>query len=206
MYFSIPFILRAIRQNADLLTLSLVTTAEIVASYSVARRILESSYLSVEALNRLMYPGSARAAANGLHKAMDRIRKVLFAATGISLAAATTVFLLAPLLPYLFGHEYLTLVSFVRSLCWVVVPLGMWSIAVEALGAAGYHAARASVMGLGSILGAGLAAWATWYAPPMGTVVSFYVIEIAMVAVAWAVFFRYAKKDEVKDAAGAAFS
>ena len=134
MYFSIPFILRAIRQNADLLTLSLVTTAEIVASYSVARRILESSYLSVEALNRLMYPGSARAAANGLHKAMDRIRKVLFAATGISLAAATTVFLLAPLLPYLFGHEYLTLVSFVRSLCWVVVPLGMWSIAVESAG------------------------------------------------------------------------
>lgn len=204
MYFSIPFILRAIRQNADLLTLSLVTTAEIVASYSVARRILESSYLSVEALNRLMYPGSARAATNGLHKAMDRIRKVLFAATGISLAAAATVFLLAPLLPYLFGHEYLTLVSFVRNLCWVVIPLGMWSIAVEALGAAGYHAARASVMGLGSILGAALAAWATWYAPPMGTVVSFYVIEISMVAVAWTVFFRYAKKDELKDNTGAA--
>jgi hypothetical protein len=59
-------------------------------------------------------------------------------------------------------------------------------------------------MGIGSIVGAALAAWATWYAPPMGTVVSFYIIEIAMVAVAWAVFFQYAKKDEAKDAAGAA--
>lgn len=201
LYFSVPFILRAVRQNADLLTLSLVTTAEIVASYSVARRILESSYLSVEALNRLIYPGSARAAANGLHTAVDRIRKVMLAASGISFAAAATVFIFAPLLPYLFGHEYVTLVPFVRSLCWVVVPLGIWSIAVEALGAAGYHGARAMVMGVGSLAGAALAAWATWYAPPMGTVVSFYIIEIAMVAVAWSVFFRYVKKDRESDAA-----
>src|SRR6478735_9233695 len=77
LYFSIPFILRAIRQNADLLVLSLVATAEIVASYSVARRMLESSYLSVEALNRLVYPGSAKATAAGLQHALPRVRKVL---------------------------------------------------------------------------------------------------------------------------------
>ncbi|RVN19279.1 lipopolysaccharide biosynthesis protein, partial [Sinorhizobium meliloti] len=90
LYFSIPFILRALRQNADLLVLSLVTTAEVVASYSVARRMLESSYLSVEALNRLIYPGSARATAAGLHQALQRVRRVLAAATVISLAAAVT--------------------------------------------------------------------------------------------------------------------
>jgi O-antigen/teichoic acid export membrane protein len=111
------------------------------------------------------------------------------------------VFVLAPVLPYLFGHEYLSLVQFVRSLCWVVIPIGMWSIAVEALGAAGYHGARATVMGLGSIAGAGLTAWATWYAPPTGTVVSFYIIETAMVVVTWSVFFRYVKKDRESDAA-----
>ncbi len=148
LYFSIPFILRALRQNADLLVLSLVTTAEVVASYSVARRMLESSYLSVEALNRLIYPGSARATAAGLHHALHRVRRVLAAAIVISLAAAVTVFVLAPVLPYLFGKDYLSLVGFVRSLCWVVVPLAMWSVAVEALGASGAHAARATVMGL----------------------------------------------------------
>jgi len=201
MYFSIPFILDAVRKNADLLTLNVVTTAEIVASYSVARRILESSYLSVEALNRLIYPGSARAAAQGLHNAIGRIRKVMLAACGISVAAAVTVYIFAPVLPYLFGHDYLSLVRFVRSLCWVVVPLGMWSIAAEALGAAGYHGARATVMGLGSVAGAALAAWATWYAPPTGTIISFYVIEIAMVAATWSVFFRYVKKDRESGAA-----
>jgi O-antigen/teichoic acid export membrane protein len=195
LYFSIPFILRALRQNADLLVLSLVTTAEVVASYSVARRMLESSYLSVEALNRLIYPGSARATAAGLHHALHRVRRVLAAAIVISLAAAVTVFVLAPVLPYLFGKDYLSLVGFVRSLCWVVVQLAMWSVAVEALGASGAHAARATVMGLGSIAGAGLAAWASWYAPPMGTFLSFYAIEIAMVVASWSVFLHLVRRD-----------
>jgi O-antigen/teichoic acid export membrane protein len=200
LYFSIPFILRALRQNADLLVLSLVATAEIVSSYSVARRMLESSFLSVEALNRLIYPGSARITAAGLHHALQRVLRVLAAATGIGLAAALAVFLLAPVLPYLFGHDYVSLVAFVKDLCWVVVPLAIWSVAVEALGASGYHAERAAVMGLGSVVGAGLAAWASWYAPPVGTFVSFYVIEIAMVAAAWGVFLRLVKRDRARAA------
>ncbi|MEY9625741.1 lipopolysaccharide biosynthesis protein [Sinorhizobium fredii] len=200
LYFSIPFILRALRQNADLLVLSLVTTAEIVSSYSVARRMLESSFLSVEALNRLIYPGSARMTTAGLHHALQRVLRVLGAATGISLAAALTVFVLAPVLPYLFGHEYVSLVGFVRGLAWVVVPLAIWSVAVEALGASGYHAARATVMGLGSIAGAGLAAAASWYAPPAGTFVSFYVIEIAMVVATWSVFLRFVRRDRERAA------
>ncbi|WP_026614553.1 lipopolysaccharide biosynthesis protein [Ensifer aridi] len=195
LYFSIPFILRALRQNADLLVLSLVTTAEIVSSYSVARRILESSYLSVDALNRLIYPGSARATAAGLHHAFQRVRRVLAAATLISLAAAVTVFALAPVLPHLFGKDYVSLVGFARSLCWAVVPLAAWSVAAEALGASGYHAARATVIGLGSIAGAGLAAWASWYAPPAGTFVSFYVIEVAMVIATWSVFLHFVRRD-----------
>ncbi|MCA1491267.1 lipopolysaccharide biosynthesis protein [Ensifer sp. NBAIM29] len=195
LYFAIPFILRALRQNADLLVLSLVASAELVSSYSVARRMLESSYLSVEALNRLIYPGSARLSAAGLHHALERVLRVLAAATVIGVAAAVTVFLLAPVLPYLFGTEYVSLVGFVRILCWVVVPLAIWSVAVEALGASGYHAPRATVMGLGSIAGAGLAAWASWYAPPTGTLISFYVIEAAMVAAAWGVFLHFVRRD-----------
>lgn len=198
LYFSLPFILRAVRQNADLLVLSLTATPEIVASYSVARRMLESSYLSVEALNRLVYPGSARATAEGLQHAMPRIRKVLVAATGISIVAAVAVFVLAPVLPLLFGKDYVSLVSFVRILCWAVVPLAIWSVAVEALGASGHQPARAAVMGIGSVLGAIFAAVATWYAPPTGTFVSFYVIEIAMVVAAWSVLLRIVRQDRAR--------
>ncbi|MDI6026887.1 lipopolysaccharide biosynthesis protein [Corticibacterium sp. UT-5YL-CI-8] len=193
LYFSIPFIIRAVRQNADLLILALVTAPEIVGSYSVARRILESSYLSVEAMNRLIYPGSARASMNGLHGAMGLVRRVALAAVGISAATAVTVFICAPLLPLLFGQQYVSMVDFVRILCWVVVPMAMWAIAVEALGAAGHHAVRATVMGGGSLVGAALTAWATWYAPPTGTFISFYLIEFMMVGISWAVLLKLAR-------------
>lgn len=195
LYFAVPFILRAIRQNADLLVLSLVATAEIVASYSVARRILDSSYLSVEALNRLVYPGSAKATSDGLQHAMPRVRKVLVAATAISFAAACTVYVMAPVLPLLFGRDYLSLIGFTRVLCWVVVPMAMWAVALEALGASGQQATRGLVLGLGSILGAALAAAATWLSPPIGTFVAFYVIEIAMVFAAWGTLLRIIRDD-----------
>lgn len=194
LYFSIPFLLSAVRQNADLLILSLVTTAEVVSSYSVARRMLESSFLSVEALNRLIYPGMAKTSAAGLHHAFERVRKVLVAATVIAIAAAVAVYLLAPVLPYLFGKDYISLVSFVRILCWIVIPMAIWSVAVEALGASGRHAIRASVMGLSSLFGAGIAAWATWYAPPVGTFVSFYAIEIAMAVISWSVLLNIVRQ------------
>jgi O-antigen/teichoic acid export membrane protein len=195
LFFSVPFILKAARQNADLLVLSLVTTAEIVSSYSVARRIIESSYLSVDALNRIVYPGTARASQAGLHHAAERVSRIFGAALIISIAAAVTVFVFAPVLPYLFGHDYTSLVAFVRALCWVLIPVSCWAIAVEALGASGHQGARASVLGIGSLLGAGLAAWATWYAPPAGTLISYYVIETLMAVAAWAVYFQFVRRD-----------
>ncbi|WP_034657961.1 lipopolysaccharide biosynthesis protein [Chelativorans sp. J32] len=194
IYFCVPFILRAARQNVDLMVLSLVSTPEIVSSYSVARRMIESSYLSVEALNRLIYPGSARASAEGLHHIAERVKKVLAAAILISVAAAVAVFIIAPVLPYLFGHDYVSLVSFVRKLSWVVILLAIWSVAVEALGAAGNHAYRGTVMSLGSLLGCAITAWATWYDPPAGTIISFYVIEFGMVIASWAVLARAIRK------------
>ena len=195
LLFSIPFILRAARQNVDLLVLSVVGSAEIMASYSVARRMLDSSYLSVEALNRLIYAGSARAAAAGLHHAFDRVRKVLMAATAISIAAAVTVAVLAPVLPHLFGHDYVSLVAFVRVLCWVVVPMAIWAVALEALGASGHHPVRAAVMAGGSIIGTAVTAAAIWLDGATGAFISFYVIEIAMVVVAWTALVAVVRSD-----------
>lgn len=198
VYFSIPFILRAVRQNVDLLVLGLVASAELLASYSVARRMMESSYLSVEALNRLIYPGSAKVAEHGLHHALQRIRKVLVAATGISILAAMTLFILAPLLPYIFGHDYVSLVSFTRILCWAVIPMSIWVVAMDALGAAGKQAQRALVMGAGSLIGAVLTGWAAWYAPPTAIFIATYVIEIAMVIAGWAVLMRVVRHDRAR--------
>lgn len=189
-------ILRAVRANADLMVLSVVASPEVLGSYSLARRILDSSYMSVDALNRLIYPGSALAAVDGIHNAALRVRRVLLVASAIGVATAVAVFVLAPLLPILFGPEFVSLVAFTRILCWDVILVAIWSVALDALGASGKHAIRTTILGTGSVLGAALVAGATWVAPPTGTFISFYVIDTGIALAAWIVLLQLMLRSE----------
>ncbi|MDA4633150.1 oligosaccharide flippase family protein, partial [Escherichia coli] len=119
--FATPFIFRAIRQNVDLLMLGIMANPEVVGSYGVVRRIVDSSYLSIDAMNRLVYPGLARLSIDGIHNAIGQTKKILLAALGIGIGSALAIFIIAPFLPILFGREYVSLVSFCRILSGTVV-------------------------------------------------------------------------------------
>lgn len=190
--FCTPLVLRALRQNADLLLLTAFTTPEVVASYGVARRIVESGFLSVDALNRLLYPGSAAATRQGLHHGMARFRMALVANFAISLAAATGVFLAAPLMPLLFGGDYVSLPGFVRILAFVIVLMAVYAAALEALGSSGHHLQRAIVLNVAAIAGAATVALFTWLYGITGTFVASYIVEVGTAAFAWFVLLRLA--------------
>ncbi|ERL99669.1 cell-surface polysaccharide exporter protein PST family [Brucella intermedia 229E] len=183
--FASQFIFKAVRQNADLLLLGTLMPPSVVGSYGVTRRIIDSSTLTVEAMNRLVYPHLARASANGIHHALPITMRLLGAAFAIGILTSLAVFIIAPYLPYLFGSEYDTLVSFCRTLCWITVFVALWSIAVDLLGAASQHSYRTAVLNTGNILGAPLLALATWYAPITGTFAAIYAIEISIVLASW---------------------
>jgi O-antigen/teichoic acid export membrane protein len=193
--FSTQFIFKAVRQNTDILVLGLFTSAEIVASYGVARRVLDSSYLSIEALNRLIYPGSAVALMSGFHTALARVRNVLFAGVGIAICAAVAVFLLAPLMPILFGDEYRSMVGFTQILCWVVIPTAISSVALEAFGAAGRQDVRAAIYNSANLIAAFTGAAGAYLAGVSGAFASLYGIEIAVAIIACGVLWRFVEAD-----------
>ncbi|MET3926726.1 lipopolysaccharide biosynthesis protein [Devosia sp. 2618] len=196
MLFCTPFVLRALRQNMDLLLLTAFTSPEIVASYGVARRMIDSGYLSVEALNRLLYPGSAAATANGLRHGMTRFRKVVMASLGISVFTAIVLVVTSPLLPILFGHEYVSLPGFVRIMAFAIVFIAVCSTALEALGSSGHQLQRAIVLNSASILGGMLVALCTWQFGVNGTFAANYMIEAGTAAAAWIMLLQLAKKDQ----------
>lgn len=193
--FSTPFILRALRQNIDLLLLSALMSAEVVASYAVARRIVDSGYLSVEALNRLLYPGSAAATREGLHLALGRFRKVLAASIGIAVLAALVLVLGAPLLPQLFGAEYVSLPGFTQILAPTIVLMAAWATAQEALGSSGHHLQRAMIFNGAVILGGVAIALAIWLEGIDGAFMAIYATELATAVAAWFVLLRLAERD-----------
>lgn len=196
--FSSQFIFKAIRQNCDLFILGLVSSIEVVGSYGVARRILDSSYLSIDALNRLVYPRFAVASQHGIHNALPLTRKVLAGAVVLGVGTALALFILAPFLPYLFGHAYVSLVPFVRIMCWLIVFVAIWSVAMDLLGASSNQGARATIINTASIVGAGLVAFGTWYWPPTGTFLSLYVVEIGVTIATWAMLLHMARKSEAE--------
>ncbi|MEP7240335.1 MAG: lipopolysaccharide biosynthesis protein [Devosia sp.] len=197
--FSTQFIFKAIRQNTDIVVLGLLTSPEIVSSYGVARRVLDSSYLSVEALNRLIYPGSAVVLLGGFHVAFNRVRKVALAAFVIGVAAASAVYVLSPLMPELFGHAYPSMVAFTRAICWLVIPIAMSAVALESFGAAGRQDVRAIIYNSANIGAAILVAAVTWMAGINGAFGSSYVVEIATALAAWAVLLRFVQADRSRD-------
>jgi O-antigen/teichoic acid export membrane protein len=193
--FSTQFIFKAVRQNTDIVVLGLFTSAEIVASYGVARRVLDSSYLSIEALNRLIYPGSAIVLVRGFHAALGRVLRVMGAGLGIAICAALAVYALAPLMPVLFGPEYISMVGFTQTLSFVVIPIAVSSIALEAFGAAGRQDVRALIYNGANITAAIVVAGAAWLAGVEGVFAATYVLETLVALTACLVLWRFAEAD-----------
>jgi O-antigen/teichoic acid export membrane protein len=193
--FSTQFLFKAVRGNADILLLGAVASAEVLGSYSIARRILESSYLSVEALNRLIYPGSASAAMQGISKTIERAFNVLKAALVIAFGSAAVIFIIAPFLPLLFGSEYVSLPIITRVLCWAVVPMAISATALEALGASGRQGVRAKIWNSGNLGGSIIVALCTWSFSISGTIGSYFLVEIGIATAVWIALLRLRREE-----------
>jgi len=194
LLFCSQFVGRAVRSNVDLLVLGLFTSIETVGSYGVARRIMDASYLAIDALNRLLYPRLARESRDGLHLALPTAKRALAAALALGVTTALILFMLAPWLPALFGRAYHDLPFLVRCLCGSVVLVGAWAAAIDLLGASGRQDARTWILNGANLLGSAVIAVATWLAPPLGTIVALYAIDGAIVVAAWLVLLRLVRR------------
>ncbi|WP_349236890.1 lipopolysaccharide biosynthesis protein [Bosea sp. Tri-54] len=201
LLFSSQFVGRAIRSNVDLLVIGLFTSIETVGSYGVARRIIDSSHLAIDALNRLIYPRLARESRDGLHLALPTAKRALIAALALGTTTFLTLFMLAPWLPALFGRAYHDLPVFVRCLSGTIVLVGAWAAAVDLLGASGRQDARAWVLNSANLLGSAVIVGATWLAAPIGTFIALYAIDGAIVVAAWLVLLRFARRSRLHAAA-----
>jgi O-antigen/teichoic acid export membrane protein len=197
LLFSSQFAVRAVRSNVDLLVISLFTPIETVGSYGIARRIVDSSYLAIDALNRLVYPRLARESRDGLHLALPTAKRALGAALVLGTATFLALFTLAPWLPALFGRDYHGLPFFVRCLSGTILLVGAWAAAIDLLGASGRQDARAWIMNGANLLGSVAIAAATWLAAPIGTFVALYAIDGAIVAASWLVVLRFARRSRL---------
>jgi O-antigen/teichoic acid export membrane protein len=189
-HFSSPFFLDALRQNVDRISLSFVVPAAILGSYGAAIRLVQTSQIVVSSLNRIVYPQFARRAHLGLSGAINPAIAYLVAVLAAVSATAVGLFVAAPWLPTILGADYTPVVGYLRTLCWVVIPLGAQTVPYDVLGALDRHSIRAAVYNGVSAVGILFTALAIYGFGITGAYVAIYVTQIAVVVALWSAFLN----------------
>lgn len=184
--FSISGTLGALRQNVDLLALSAVASPNLVGAYGVARRVLGMALTVGGSLDRLVYNNFAIAGKGGPAATLVLARRYVLYAVGLTSFTSAAIFVLAPVLPLLFGYGFADMIWIVRALCWTLILSSIQFIAFDALNAADQHRIRLVVGTVVSLIGAALIVGASLGIGTTGTFIAVYVTEIATAAALWA--------------------
>ena len=182
---SISGSIAALRQNVDLLALSTMAPPQIVGAYGVARRVLGMAVVTGASLDRLVYAQLAIAGKEGPSATLRLARRYVLYAIGLTGATSLAIFVLAPLLPWLFGKDFDGAIWILRVLCWTLILTAVQFVAFDAINAADRHGIRLVVGAVIGIAGAALIVGFSFAFGINGTFVAVYLTELAMAAALW---------------------
>ena len=177
-YYSTPFAIEALGQNVDRFVLGLVAPAIVLGNYGVASRMAQVSQVVIAALNRILYPAFAQRKELGVAKIRGDATRYLTVIVILSIATATGVFAIAPLMPIILGPKYAGVVSDLRVLCWLIVPVAMQTVPYDILGAFDHHPRRASIFNSVTLAGAAGTAVAVYIFGVTGAFASVYIVQM----------------------------
>ncbi len=203
IHFTTPFVFRAFRQNADTLVLSTIASPETVGAFNMARRVVEAGFLTAEALNRLIYPRLARAAASSYRALLPMIGPLMAASLALGIVTALGLYLMAPLMPLVFGADFQEMVVDLRVMCWVLAFVVLQGVPVQVLGAMAEHRLRAHVNNIGNLAGAALSAGLTYLYFLPGTFLALYLTEALLALALWLALRLVVRRRREKPPSGA---
>jgi O-antigen/teichoic acid export membrane protein len=184
--FGVSGFLNSLRGNVDILSLSLISTPEILGSYGLARRIVSIAIVTSASLDRLIYSRLVTASQKGLRYATSVAAKFAFYAVLITAATAVMLYFLAPyLIPTLFGVSFVDAVPYVRILCAMIVVIALQNLAYDALNSANLHKIQIAISSFCVLAGSALVAIMTKLFATSGAITSLYIMEISLAIALW---------------------
>jgi O-antigen/teichoic acid export membrane protein len=184
-YLITPFFFNVLRQNVDLLAVSMVSPPATVGRYGAASRIATMSLVTVHSFNRLVYPKLALTGRQGTSATFRLAARYVIPAASLALATSVCIFIFAPYAPILFGAGYDEMVVYLRLLCWIPVLVAIQNAIYDALGAADRHGLRAAVYNSGCVAGSILIICLTMFFGLSGTIAGIYIAQGSIAAALW---------------------
>lgn len=192
-HYSTPNFIDALRLNVDRTVLGTVAPLSVLGSYATAMRITQMSQTVVNSLNRIVYPGFARRIDLGIRGSFWLAVVYVLVVTCLSATTACGVYLIAPYLPMLLGEPYRQVIFDLRVLCWLIVPMAIYTVPYDLLGALDQHGLRAKYYNSISLVGTAGTAFTIYLFGVAGAFVSVYVLQIVLSVGMWAVIVHAAR-------------
>lgn len=142
IYFSISVSSLNIYNDIDKTMLTKLSTLEAAGIYSAAYRIVDVSVIPIRSLLYASYASYFKNGLNGIRGTLTFTSKLLPIAAAYGIVISFSLFLLAPILPYFLGKEFLDTVSALRWLSPLPLIKVFHSFAADTLTGAGFQGVR----------------------------------------------------------------
>lgn len=145
IYFSISLSAQTIYNDIDKMMLARLVGLGPTGIYSAAYRIIDAAFSPVSAVLAATYAKFFQHGSAGLQHATAFARRILPRAVGYSFASATLIWITAPFVPHILGHQFAESVAALRLLSPLLLLRSLHSFAADSLTGAGYQAARTAI-------------------------------------------------------------
>ena len=186
--------LHALRQNIDLLALSVVATPAFVGNYSVARRVLGAASMVGQGLDRVLYSRLVVVGRGGVRVTTTLVKKYAAYLMGPLIAASIAAFFAAAFIPFVFGAKYGDAVFIVRVLCSIIIAWGLQNLAFDALNASEQHFVRLLVSVVAACVGCALIGAGTYLYGVNGTLGGVVAAEHLIAGALWIALIQLARR------------
>lgn len=145
VYFSVSLSAQTIYNNIDKTMLARLGTLEATGIYGAAYRLIDVAFLPITALLSAAYPGFFRHGKGGIHATMHYGQRLFKRIVPYSLFVFAALFIGAPVVPRVLGHEYVQVTEALRWLAVLPLLKTFHYFIADSLTGAGYQGLRTLV-------------------------------------------------------------
>ncbi len=146
-YFSAGLSAQTIYNDIDKTMLARLGTLEAAGIYGAAYRLIDVTFVPIQALLAAAYPNFFRTGAAGISATLGYARRLVWGALAYSVAACVAILLFAGVVPLILGPEYRYTAEALRWLALLPVLKVMHYFLSDSLTGAGYQGVRTCIQG-----------------------------------------------------------
>ena len=142
LYFSVSLSAATIYNDIDKTMVARLATLEAAGVYGAAYRLIDVAFIPIRALLSATLPGFFRIGKEGLGATIRHSRRLLVRVIPYSLFAFVALWVAAPLVPHILGHQYAEITQALRWLALLPVLKTIHYFTADALTGAGHQGTR----------------------------------------------------------------